>query len=83
MLPQASDRGHTASDNVCVLVHVCVCASQISILNGHQRSETGVCGADQPSASGAAAARTFCSVPTEAICYQLFISPQTTFFYLT
>lgn len=35
----------------------------------------GVWGADQSSASGAAAARTFCSAPKETICCQLFVSP--------
>lgn len=51
--------------------------SQFGSLNGvgHQSSVSGVCGADQSSASGAAAARTFCSAPTEDICYQLLISP--------
>ncbi len=48
-----------------------------------QRSKPGVCSADQSAASGAAAARTFCSAPTEDICYQLFISLYTTSFFLT
>lgn len=80
---QASIKGQTASDTVCVDVCVILMCLSFGSLNGvgHQRSEPGVCGADQCSASGAAAARTFCSAPTEDICYQLFISPYTTFLF--
>lgn len=74
----------TACVHVSVFVSQFVCVSQFASLKSVSRdAERGVCGADQSSTSSAAAARTFCSVPMEDICYQLFISPYTTFFYLT
>lgn len=75
---QASIEGPTSCDTVCVSQ----CVSLVGSIHGHQRSELGVCGAAQTSASGAAAARTFCSAPTQDTCYQLFISPHTSFSYL-
>ena len=76
-----------AQASVTLRVCLCLCfecVSQFAGLKSVSRdAERGVCGADQSSTSGAAAARTFCSVPMEDICYQLFISPYTTFFYLT